>query len=259
MLEQIAAKVKERVISRSRAQWRAEIESRLLDAPPVRNFKAALSRLDPDFIFEIKRRSPSNGDRPLEIDVTQLGQLYQHEGASCISVLTEPDYFAGSLSDLHAVRQAVQIPVLRKDFIIDELQIAEARAHGADAVLLIVSLLTTEQLAEYIHYCREIEVAALVEIHHEAELEQALAANDDIIGVNNRNLATLEIDLGVGEHLLSLIPSDRLRVAESGISSREDVLRLRRAGADAFLIGSAIMRAEDRHLKIRELLGYDED
>lgn len=259
MLQEIANRVKEQLLSRSRAKWRSEIEARLQDVAPVNDFKAAVSGPDPDFILEIKRRSPSNGNAPLQIDPTKLAALYQHEGASCISVLTEPDYFSGSLEDLAAVRQAVQIPILRKDFIIDEMQIAEARAYGADAVLLITALLEQQQLGEFIHYCREIDLSPLVEVHSEPELETAIAVGADIIGVNSRNLRTLETDLAVGQELIARIPSSHVRVAESGINSREDVLRLRRLSADAFLIGSAIMRATDRRHKIRELLGHDED
>ncbi len=258
MLLEIAQTVRDQIKARSRKNWQAEIEARLREAPPVRDFKRALTGPDAAFIFEIKRRSPANGDRPIDVDVAQLAALYQLSGASCISVLTEPDYFAGSLADLATVRGAVELPLLRKDFIVDQLQIAEARALGADAVLLIVALLATSQLADYLAYCRETELAALVEVHTEAELEQALAAEAEIIGVNNRNLTTLEIDLSVGQHLLSLIPPDCVRVAESGIKSRLDILPLRRSGADAFLIGSTVMKAADRERKIRELMGDDE-
>jgi len=259
VLEQIAKRVRKRIESRSRKVWRSEIEAHLLEAAPVRDFRTALSGPDPDFIFEIKRQSPSNGAKTLELDPAAVAQLYQRQGASCISVLTEPEFFAGSLADLRAVRAVVQLPLLRKDFTIDEFQIAEARAHGADAVLLIVALLSEQQLAEFLHYCREIDMAALVEVHSESELEAAINAGADIIGVNNRNLGTLAIDLAVGEQLLPLIPSSCVRIAESGIVSRPDVLRLRQSGADAFLVGSAVMRALNREQKIRELLGHDED
>jgi indole-3-glycerol phosphate synthase len=257
MLAEIAHRVKERLQARPRARWEAEIHAQLAEAPPVRDFRAALTAANPGFILEFKRRSPANGDRPLRIDAAETARLYEREGAHCVSVLTEPDFFAGSPADLAAIREAVNLPLLRKDFIIDELQILDARARGADAVLLITALLSQEQLAAFIARCSGFDLSPLVEVHTEEELQRALEAGADIIGVNNRNLNTLEIDLATGERVLSLIPSGCLSIAESGIRTREDIHRLRQAGADAFLIGTSVMRAENRQQKIRELLGND--
>ncbi len=257
MLEQILASVHKHVQGRSRARWQSEIETRLslLDDSGRCSFREAIAAPGETFVCEIKRKSPSTNGTPLALDVAATARLYQDAGAGAISVLTEPEYFAGSLADLHEVVQAANLPVLRKDFIIDELQILEARAYGASAVLLIVAALSSNQLSALHSFAQDIRLDTIVEIHDRDELERALAVEPAIIGVNNRNLKTLAIDLAVGERLLREIPAGIRKIAESGIASRVDVIRLRDAGADAFLIGTAIMRSGDVSAKIKELRG----
>jgi indole-3-glycerol phosphate synthase len=176
-------------------------------------------------------------------------------GAAAISVLTEGDFFGGSLDDLADARRAVALPLLRKDFIVDKIQIAEAKAFGADAVLLIAALLPDNQLEEFVEFASSLRIDALVEIHDEPELGRAVDAGATIIGVNNRNLQTMTIDLSAGARLLQLIPDRCLRVAESGLRTRADVLMMRDSGANAFLIGTAVMLADDMETAIRKLMG----
>ncbi len=257
MLEQILASVYKQVQGRSRARWQSEIETRLslLDDSGRCSFREAIAAPGETFVCEIKRKSPSTNGTPLALDVAATARLYQGAGAGAISVLTEPEYFAGSLSDLHDVVRETNLPVLRKDFIIDELQVLEARAYGASAVLLIVAALTPDRLAALHGFAAGISLDTIVEVHDRDELKRALDLEPLIIGVNNRNLKTLAIDLAVGELLLREIPAGIMKIAESGISSRRDVLRLREAGADAYLIGTSIMRSGDVSAKIKELRG----
>lgn len=257
MLEQILASVHKHVQGRSRARWQSEIETRLslLDDSGRCSFREAIAAPGETFVCEIKRKSPSTNGTPLALDVAATARRYQDAGAGAISVLTEPEYFAGSLSDLHDVVRETNLPVLRKDFIIDELQVLEARAYGASAVLLIVAALTPDRLAALHGFAAGIGLDTIVEVHDRDELKRALDLEPLIIGVNNRNLKTLAIDLAVGERLLREIPAGILKIAESGIASRVDVIRLRDAGADAYLIGTSIMRSGDVSAKIKELRG----
>ncbi len=254
MLERIVQSVKARLDSYDRKAWLAQIEARLNEAGPVPSFRDALIRTKPAFIFEIKRKSPSSFAPSLEIDVAATARLYESSGASCISVLTEEHFFAGSLTDLESVREAVSIPLLRKDFILDEMQILEAKACGASAVLLIVGILSDDQLVTLRTKAAALGMDALVEVHDERELARAIQSGADIIGVNNRNLKTLDIDLSVGEALLRKIPSDIVRIAESGLKNRADVQRMGAAGADAFLIGTSVIRALSPADQIREIM-----
>ena len=189
----------------------------------------------------------------MDVDLSDVVTAYEQCGADAISILTEKKHFAGSLDDLSSARKSVQLPLLRKDFIVDEYQITEARAFGADAVLLIVALLTPLELRRFIQHAKSHAMEPLVEVHDEAELQSALRAGADIIGVNNRDLKTLEVHLETGERLLSKIPADCIRVAESGMKTAEDVRRMHDSGATAFLIGSALMRSSDMKSKIAEL------
>lgn len=254
MLFTIADSVRSRLISINRPQWEREIETMLERRDKVISFKEAIHGGE-RFIFEIKRTSPSNQGTVVLLDPAATARLYQDSGAAAVSVLTEPDFFKGSLADLAAVRQAVTIPLLRKDFIVDRMQIAEAKAFGADAVLLIAALLSAKQLTEFITYASSLSIDALVEVYSESELNRALAAGATIIGVNNRNLQTMTIDLAEGARLLRLVSDSCLRVAESGLKTRTDVLMMRESGADAFLIGTALMHAVDLSVTIRELMG----
>jgi indole-3-glycerol phosphate synthase len=212
---------------------------------PVRDLAAALGGRQLAVIAEIKRRSPSAGPIAPGLDPAKQAMAYAAGGAAAISVLTEPEFFDGSLDDLRKVREVVDVPVLRKDFILDPAQIWEARAAGADAVLLIVAALTPARLAELAEVAADAGLAALVETHTVEEAGIATAAGASIIGVNNRDLATFSIDLAVAEIVAPTLPRDAIRVAESGVSTPEGAARMRRAGYDAVLVGEALVRADD--------------
>jgi indole-3-glycerol phosphate synthase len=247
------------------AEVRARLEREPLDAgrllavslglPPARDLAGALRRAPiPAVIAEVKRASPSAG--PIaEADAAAQARAYEAGGAAAISVLTEPRHFAGSLADLRAVRLAVSVPVLRKDFLVHPDQVIEARAAGADAVLLIAAALSRAELAAMLQTAADLGLGALVEVHAEAELEAALEAGAEVIGVNARDLETLEVDPERALALLARIPPERIAVAESGIGSREQVERAVAAGARAVLVGEALMRARDPGALLRELTG----
>ncbi len=195
-------------------------------------------------IAEVKRRSPSKGDLALGLDPATQAELYSAGGAAAVSVLTEPGFFGGSNDDLVAVREACPLPVLRKDFTVSAAQVWEARAIGADAVLLIVAALTDDELLRFLGEAADAGLAALVEVHTGAEAERALAAGATLIGVNNRDLATFTVDLGTAERVAPLLDGV-VRVAESGIGDPQDAARMARAGYDAVLVGESLVRSED--------------
>lgn len=206
-------------------------------------------------IAEVKKGSPSKGVIRQDFDPLTIAETYQHHGATCLSVLTDEKFFLGHLSYLGLIREQVGLPLLRKDFICDPYQIVEARAFGADAVLLIAAMLELQQLREFAAQARELRLDVLLEVHDQAELELALQTDCELIGINNRSLRSFVTDLGTTERLRPLIPPERLVVAESGINGRADVERLLAAGAGAFLVGEALMRAADIGGKLEELLG----
>ncbi|MCY4191971.1 MAG: indole-3-glycerol phosphate synthase TrpC [Rhodospirillaceae bacterium] len=222
----------------------ADLGTRLPTTSTRRDFGVALRFPGLGVIAEVKRRSPSAGNLAAAADAGLTACRYAEAGAAAISVLTEPNHFGGALEDLDTVREAQTTPVLRKDFIVDPYQIIEARVSGADAILLIVAAVG-EALSDYLAHASETGLDALVEVHDSAELEIALDAGASIIGVNNRNLADLGVDLSVSERLLPRIPADTVRVAESGIRRRADAERMAAAGADAILVGTSLMTAED--------------
>jgi indole-3-glycerol phosphate synthase len=243
--------------------WTAPQLKALLDArPDQRDFTAALTcpaKSKIALIAEIKKASPSAGVICPDFDPVRIARTYEAAGASCLSVLTDHQFFQGSLEYLREIRQSVRLPLLRKDFIIDERQIAEAVEWGADAVLLIVSILSDKQLRHFHRLACEAGLAALVEVHDAHELDRAMRAGARLIGVNNRDLKTFQVDLGTTEALAGLIQDQIaagqiLLVAESGIHSRSDVLRLQKAGAKAILVGESLMRQGDIEGKIKELL-----
>lgn len=234
---------------------RGALERRARSAPESRSLAAALSGQGLSVIAEIKRRSPSAGAIDPALDPAALARRYERGGASAISVLTEPEFFGGSLADLEAVRDAVDVPVLRKDFTRNAAQIWEARASGADAVLLIVATLSDATLANLIGEARDVGVDAIVEAHTIPEVLRASAAGASIIGVNNRDLTTFATDLSVSERSAGVMPSDVVRIAESGVSSLAGATRMRAAGYDAILVGEALVRHGDPVRFVAELAG----
>jgi indole-3-glycerol phosphate synthase len=233
--------------------------SELLEAievtPPVRDCLAALLTEDISVIAEVKRSSPSKGALAPITDPAGLAARYEEAGAAVISVLTEQRRFGGTLADLDAVRKAVELPILRKDFMVDEYQFYEARAHGADVVLLIVAALSKNQLDDYFHLSKELGMRALIEVHTPGELESALEISPEIVGVNSRNLKTLDVDSQVFAQLIPQIPSTIARIAESGISTRADVEFAHEHGATAVLVGEALVRSENSNVAMAQLLG----
>ncbi len=221
---------------------------------PRRDFQAALRARKPAIITEIKKASPSKGLLAQQFDPPAIARDYECGGAAALSVLTDPQFFQGSLNDLCAAREATGLPVLRKDFIIDERQVAEAAAHNADAILLIAAILPMKTMRQLREYAAQFGMAALVEVHDERELEIALLSGARIVGVNNRNLHTFEVTLETSVRLAALMPRDVVKVSESGISTSEDIRCLRAAGFDAFLVGEHLMRSEDRAQAVRALM-----
>jgi indole-3-glycerol phosphate synthase len=219
-----------------------------------RDFAAAISGGPLRIIAELKRASPSQGILREQYRPREIARRYEAAAASALSVLTEETYFLGSLDDLETVRAAVSLPVLRKDFILEDYQIYESVAAGADALLLIVAALSDEELRRFLVLCQGLRIAALVEVHDECELERALGAGAGIIGVNNRDLKTLEVDLEVSLRLRPRIPAGSIAVTESGIKTGQDLCRLAEAGYRAFLIGETFMTAADPGVALREML-----
>jgi len=206
-------------------------------------------------IAEVKRKSPSKGDLAAIPEPAKLATSYQDAGAAAVSVLTERRRFNGSLEDFDSVRKEISLPMLRKDFMVDEYQFYEARAHGADLILLIVAGLSKSQLTDYFALATELGMKSLVEVHTNDELESAMEINPEIIGINSRNLKTLDVDPIAFKKLLPRIPNNLIKVAESGIASRADVIFAQEAGANVILVGEALVKAGDPNLSMRELLG----
>lgn len=232
----------------------SDLTARAQAAGPVRDFAAALTGQGPSVIAEIKRASPSKGTIRPDLDPCALARAYQQHGASAISVLTDGPFFSGSLDDLTAARACVSLPVLRKDFTVDAYQVVEARAAGADAVLLIVAALDDNQLAELHQLAGELSMTALVEVHNQSELERALRVSPAVVGINHRDLTTFSMDMDLFAKLAAQIPRGVIRVAESGIRTASDVRRLHDEGADAVLVGETLMRRADPGLALRELI-----
>jgi indole-3-glycerol phosphate synthase len=224
-------------------------------ASPLRDFPAALSRDGLNVVAELKPASPSQGVIRDPFDPIALAQSLAAAGAAALSVLTEPEFFGGSLKNMREARKEIAAPVLRKDFIFDSWQVWESRANDADSFLLMVVALDDLLLRELLSLGRQLGMEPLVEVHTKAELDRALAADARIIGVNNRDLRTLDVRLETSLELIDLIPDDRIAVAESGLSTNDDLVRLRGAGFDAFLIGEHPMRADDPAAALSDLLG----
>jgi indole-3-glycerol phosphate synthase len=224
--------------------------------PAPRDFAAALRGEGLACIAEIKRRSPSKGDLDPALQPDRVAKEYEAGGAACLSVLTDEDYFGGSPDDLRAARQASGLPALRKDFTVREADVADARLMGADAILLIVAALDDDELRGFSALARTLSLTALVEVHDESELERALRADARVIGVNQRDLTTFNVDHERACTLAARIPSDVIAVAESGIRDGDDARRLADAGYDAILVGETLVRASDRAAELRSLIGH---
>jgi indole-3-glycerol phosphate synthase len=254
MIEKIIEKKRERLADAKSSVSMKELRRRLEDADPPRDFKGAIRRDGGGIklIAELKKASPSKGLIREDFDPVDIARIYDGH-ADAISVLTEEDFFQGDLTYINDVKGVSERPVLRKDFIFDEYQIYESRAAGADAILLIETVLETAQAGEYLHMARELGMAVLFEVHDMRELERSLGVEADIIGINNRDLKTLKIDMEAMFELIREMPEGKTVVSESGIETREDVTRIDAAGVDAVLVGTAIMKARDIEGKIKEL------
>jgi len=255
LLRAVLGAARRRVASARAAVPLERLRAAAPSATPARSLRRALSRPDRvNVIAECKRRSPSRGVLRGEYDPAWIARRYEEAGAAAVSVLTEPAFFDGALAHVGAVRSAVSLPVLRKDFTVDAYQVWEARASGADAVLLIVAALDDADLLALLGAAREAAVDALVEVHDEEELGRALAAGAEIIGVNNRDLRTLKVDLATSRRLAPLLPSGIVAVAESGLRTAADVRELHAAGYRGFLVGERFMTADDPGAALGALL-----
>lgn len=232
---------------------RAELERRAAGRPAARDFRGALTASPPAIISEIKQASPSKGVFTEDFQPAAIAKLYASGGAAALSVLTDEEFFKGKLEDLEAARAAVTIPVLRKDFTIDEVHVIQAAAHGADAILLIAAVLDVAQMRGFRELAARYGMAALVEVHDDQELDAALESGAEIVGVNNRNLHTFQVSLDTALRLVAKMPAGVVKVAESGIHSRADVERLRATGFHAFLVGEHLMKSADPAAALREL------
>jgi indole-3-glycerol phosphate synthase len=259
ILDEIVEHKKTEVASAKRETPLSSIEEWLQDVPPPRDFRGALRREGISLIAEVKRHSPSRGDILPDVNAVDIAGLYDQCGARAISVLTDTKYFKGALADLSSVRQHVSLPCLRKEFIIDPYQIYEARSAGADAVLLIVRILSDAQLEDFFAATKQLGMAALVETHSAAEIERALNAGVNIIGINNRDLDTLEVNVATTLELKKAVPGGHTLVSESGIYTRDQVRQLEDGGVDAILVGESLLTSNDIAAKIRELLHGDQD
>lgn len=256
ILEQLSDHARQRTEQAKRVLPPEEIRHQALSLPKGDfSFQQALKKPGVSFICECKKASPSKGLIAPNFPYLEIAKEYEAAGADCISVLTEPKWFLGNDEYLKEIAKAVSIPCLRKDFTVDEYQIYQAKVLGASAVLLICSILTENQMKDYIRICDELGLSALVEVHDEQEVQTALNTGARIIGVNNRNLKDFSVDTDNSRRLRELIPPNVLFVSESGVRTAEDVETLRKIGADAVLIGETLMRASDKRAKLAELRG----
>jgi indole-3-glycerol phosphate synthase len=255
IIDQIVAGVRQGLAERKQQTPLAELERSVDNYGAPRDFGGAVRGEGIKLIAEIKRASPSKGWLCPDLDIATLARSYARAGAVAISVLTEPTFFKGSFADLATARQVTRLPLLCKDFVLDPYQVYEARACGADAVLLIAALLSLSELLALMEIAHSLGMAALVEVHSEPEVEKALEAKANPVGINNRNLADFGVDLGTTLRLRPLIPPDVTVVSESGIKSYADVIALKNAGVNAVLVGEALVSSPDPEAKIRELKG----
>lgn len=256
ILDDMAAAARRRVEAAKSAASLEEIKQKALALPSGDfRFERALSKNGVSFICEVKKASPSKGVIAADYPYIDIARAYEAAGADAISVLTEPEFFLGRDAHLNAVRQSVHIPVLRKDFTVDDYQLYEAKALGADAVLLICALLDTQTIRRYIGICDTLGLSALIETHTDAEVASALEAGARVLGVNNRDLKTFSVDINSCIRLRPFVPTGVIFVAESGIKSSADIALLREAGVDAVLVGETLMRSPDKETALAELKG----
>jgi indole-3-glycerol phosphate synthase len=240
----------------SRLKKRGLSESKVDNMPPIRDFKAAISAPGKiNLIAEIKFSSPSAGVIHKKTDPLEIGRIYEISGAAAISFLTDAPFFGGDLDQLPFLKRAINLPILRKDFIIDEIQIKESFAYGADAILLIVRILEHRQLKDFLAVSREYGMTALTEVHSREDLDMAIDCGARIIGINNRDLDTFDVDLNTTLELAPFIPDKYVAVSESGIKKAKDIILLKKYGIQAVLVGSSIMKSSDIETKTRELVG----
>jgi indole-3-glycerol phosphate synthase len=252
----VAAIKREEIKKRKTSSTLKEMKKMVSDLPSPRNLLGAIPKNGPmALIAEFKQASPSAGVIQEGVDIRRMACAYQAGGASAISVLTEPHFFRGDLSHLREVKEAVSLPVLQKDFIIDPFQIYEGRIAGADAVLLIAAILDPDQLREYVEWTRSLGLVPLVEVHDDEDLKKTWGLDLPLIGINNRNLKTLAVNLETTFRLFGKVGQGAMVISESGIKNREDVERLQGVGVKGILVGEVLMRAADPARKIRELLG----
>jgi len=259
VLQEILESKRDEVTLLRRPSVRNVLRRTALDAPPTRSFVDALRPADGHLavIAEIKRRSPSKGELAPDLDAATTARAYESGGAACLSVLTDAVYFGGAVEDLQSARAATNVPVLRKDFTIDDIQVYETRAMGADAILLIVAALPDDGLLFDLHsLATDLGLAVLVETHSAAELERALRIGARIVGVNSRDLSTFGEDLSVAERLIASLPAETVAVAESAIRAPADAQRMAAAGSDAVLVGEALVRSDDPAALIRSFTSY---
>jgi indole-3-glycerol phosphate synthase len=255
VLDRIVEDTRDEVVRRREAMPLARLEAAIAQRPEGRPFSEALLRPGISLIAEHKRRSPSAGTIREDSTVDEIVLAYERGGAAALSILTEPFHFGGSLEDLRAARAVTELPVLRKDFIVDPYQLYESAAAGADAILLIVAALEPEALYELLHEARALDLDALVEIHDERELEIALDVEADVLGINNRDLGDFSVDIERTFDLLADVPAGKTVVSESGFTTRDQLDELDRVGVDAVLIGETLMRAPDVEDATRRLSG----
>jgi indole-3-glycerol phosphate synthase len=258
MIEQLIAAAREGVEERRGRESQADLEARLHRRGEDRPFREALTRPGLSLVAEFKRRSPSAGEISSTADVAEQVGAYERGGAAALSILTDELHFGGALDDLRAARAASSLPILRKDFVVDPYQLYEAAVNGADAVLLIVRVLSDPELRAMYGLARGLDLDCLVEVHDGEELGRALELDADVIGINNRNLDEGTVDVANTYELMPDVPAGKTIVAESGISSRAELAELERIGVDAVLIGSALMSAADPEALTRELTGSDD-
>ncbi len=254
MLDRIITQKREEVEQRKKSMPLSYLKERIALQGATLDLARALEDTHTRLIAEVKRASPSRGILCPNFNPVELAKKYAQGGAAAISVLTEANYFEGSIDHLTAIRKEINLPLLRKDFIFDPYQVYESRSYSADALLLIVAILSQEQLEELLSLSHNLSLSCLVEVHSEGEVERALRSQAKIIGINNRDLATFTIDINTTRRLLPLIPQGRIVVSESGIRSQKDVAKLKGWGVNAVLVGEALVTADDVVTKVRELI-----